>query len=308
MAETGEAGRERATHVAGAENTHPNGLHGVIVPVLDHALLFMRSLVFLTTLFLAFAAAAQQTDEVIVPQSGGAQVIIPVAGNAAGANGTYFRTDINVINLRNANQRVAMFWLPQGVAGSTTAVRTIDFTPLSGLSSEDFVGEILQRTGIGAIHFMAVNQDGTPDPNGVLHVTSRIWTPRPDGGEGTMSQTFPAIVRGAASPSILKVIFGQRRSAQYRLNAGVMNPASTTQRFRITAHISGTTGLDTQVTEIDVPARAIQQVTVGGTSAGTVQVLIENVTGTAGDWHGWASSVDNQSGDAWSQLAFSSAD
>ena len=43
---------------------------------------------------------------------------------------------------------------------------------------------------------------------------------------------------------------------------------------------------------------------VPGTSAGTVQVLIENLTGTAGEWHGWGSSVDNQSGDAWSQIAF----
>jgi hypothetical protein len=267
----------------------------------------MRTPVLLLTLFLALTSFAQQADDLIVPRAAAPQIIIPVTGNAAGANGTYFRTEINIINLRNADQRVALFWLPQGVAGSATPVRTVDFTPTSGFASEDFVGEILQRTGLGAIHFMAVNADGTPDPNGLLHVTSRIWTPRPDGGEGTMSQTFPAIVRGEASPSIVKAIFGQRRSSQYRLNVGVMNPASTTQRFRITAHITGT-GTDTQTTEIDVLPRSIQQITVGGTSSGTTQVLIENVTGTAGEWHGWASSVDNQSGDAWSQLAFSSAD
>jgi hypothetical protein len=268
----------------------------------------MRTSLFLTTLFLAVTAFAQRTNELIVPQSAAPQVVIPVAGNTAGANGTYFRTDINVINLRNANQRVAIYWLPQGVSGSTTPVRAIDFTPLSGLSSEDFVGEVLGRTGLGAIQFVAVTPQGVPDPNGLLHVTSRIWTPRPDAGPGTMSQTFPAIVGNGASPSILQVVFGQRRSGQYRLNVGVMNPSSTTQRFRITANISGTSGTDTQVTEIDVPARAIQQITVAGTSSGTVQVLIENLTGTAGDWHGWASSVDNQSGDAWSQVAFSSAD
>lgn len=272
------------------------------------ALLFMRTSLFLATLLLAVSSFAQRTNELVVPQSAAPQVVIPVAGNAAGANGTYFRTDINVINLRNTNQRVAMYWLPQGVSGSTTPVRSIDFTPLSGLSSEDFVGEVLQRTGLGAIQFVAVNPDGTPDLGGLLHVTARIWTPRPDGGEGTMSQTFPAIIRNEAAPSGLRVVFGQRRSSQYRLNVGVMNPSSTTQRFRITANISGTSGTDMQVTEVDVPARAIQQVTIGGTSSGTVQVLVENVTGTAGDWHAWASSVDNQSGDAWSQVAFSSAD
>lgn len=269
----------------------------------------MRNTLLLSfTLLLAVSSFAQQTDDLVVPQSAAPQIVIPVTGNAPGANGTYFRTDISVINLRNAAQRVALYWLPQGVAGSAAPDRAIDLNPLSGFSSEDFVGEILGKTGLGAILFVAVNADGTPDPNGLLHVTSRIWTPRPDGSAGTMSQTFPALVRGGSSPSAVKAVFGQRRTGQYRLNAGVMNPASATQRFRITAHISTGGGTDTQVTEIDVPARAIQQITVGGTSSGTVQVLIENLTGLTGEWHGWASSVDNQSGDAWSQIAFSSAD
>jgi hypothetical protein len=267
----------------------------------------MRISAVVLTLLFALTSFAQRTNEVIVPQSAAPQIIIPVTGNAAGANGTFFRTAIDVINLRNAPQRVALFWLPQGVSGSTTPLRTVDLNPLSGFASEDFVGEILNRTGLGAIRFVAVTEQGAPDPGGLLHVSSRIWTPRPDGGEGTMSQTFPAIIGGEASPSILKIVFGQRRSSQYRLNAGVMNPASTTQRFRLTARISGTVA-DTQVTEVDVLPRSIQQITFGGTSSGTVQVLIENITGTAGDWHGWASSVDNQSGDAWSQVAFSSAD
>jgi hypothetical protein len=268
----------------------------------------MRSLVFLLTLVLAFAAFAQQTDEVIVPRAAADQIVIPVAGSTAGANGTFFRTEVHIINLRNVAQRVAVYWLPQGSSGSTLPARVLDLNPLSGFASEDFVDEFLHQVGIGAIQFIAINADGSIDPNGLLHVTSRIWTPRPDGGAGTMSQTFPAIIRGESTPSILKIVFGQRRSSQYRLNVGAMNPSSTTQRFRITAHITGGSGTDTQTAEINVPARSIQQITVGGTSSGTVQVLIENVTGTAGDWHGWASSVDNQSGDAWSQVAFSSGD
>lgn len=265
----------------------------------------MRTQLLLLTLVLTATAFAQQSDDLIVPRSAAPQIVVPVTGNAAGANGTHFRTDVNVINLRNADQRVALFWLPQGASGSLLVpVRTIELRALSGFSSEDFVGEILSREGLGAIHFVAVNAEGSPDPNGLLHVTSRIWTPRPDGASGTMSQTFPAIIRGGTEPAALKAIFGLRRSVQYRLNVGVMNPASTTQRFRITAHISGVGGPDTQTQEIDVLARSIHQVLVPGTSSGSVQVLIENITGTAGEWHGWGSSVDNQSGDAWSQIAF----
>ncbi|MGZ5444144.1 MAG: hypothetical protein ACXW5U_20160 [Thermoanaerobaculia bacterium] len=266
----------------------------------------MRISLVLLTILLAVATFAQQSDDLIVPRSAAPDVVVPVTGNAAGANGTHFRTEINIINLRNADQRVALYWLPQGSSGSAgQPVGTLDLRPLSGFASEDFVGEVLGRTGLGAIQFLAVHADGTPDANGLLHVTSRIWTPRPDGAAGTMSQTFPAIIRGESAPTILKAIFGLRRGAQYRLNAGVMNPASTTQRFRITAHISGTAGTDTQTVDIDVLPRSIHQVLMPGTSSGTVQVLIENVTGTAGEWHGWASSIDNESGDAWSQIAFS---
>ncbi len=265
----------------------------------------MRTSFLLLAFFLAVTSFAQQSDDLIVPRSAAPDVVVPVTGNAAGANDTHFRTEVNIISLRNADQRVALFWLPQGSSGSGQSVGTLELRPLSGFASEDFVGEVLGRTGLGAIRFQAVHADGTSDANGLLHVTSRIWTPRPDGGAGTMSQTFPAIIRGESAPTILKAIFGLRRGAQYRLNAGVMNPASTTQRFRITAHISGTAGTDTQAVDIDVLPRSIHQILVPGTSSGTVQVLIENVTGTAGEWHGWASSIDNESGDAWSQIAFS---
>lgn len=264
----------------------------------------MRTTLVLLATFLAVTAFAQQSDDLIVPRSAAPDVLVPVTGDAAGANGTHFRTEINIINLRNADQRVALYWLPQGSSGMSQPVGTLELRPLSGFASENFVGEVLGRTGLGAIRFEAVHADGTPDPSGLLHVTSRIWTPRPDGAAGTMSQTFPAIIRGESAPAILKAIFGLRRGSQYRLNAGVMNPASTTQRFRITAHISGTSTTDTQTVDIDVLPRSIHQVLVPGTSSGTVQVLIENVTGTAGEWHGWASSIDNESGDAWSQIAF----
>lgn len=265
----------------------------------------MRTSLLLVSLLIALTAPAQQLHDLIVPRSAAPAVIVPVNGNAQGAGGTYFRSDINVINLRNAAQRVALYWLPQGQSGSLTVpVRTIEMNALSGFSSEDFVGEILDRQGLGAIHFVAVQPSGALDTGGLLHVTSRIWTPRPDGAAGTMSQTFPAIIRGETVPATLRIVFGLRRSTQYRLNAGVMNPATTTQRFRVTASISGAGGTDSQVMEFDVPPLSIHQQLVPGTSAGTVQVLIENLTGTAGEWHGWGSSVDNQSGDAWSQIAF----
>lgn len=261
----------------------------------------MRTL--LLTLALALPLSAQVANEVIIPRAAAARIYMPVAGNAAGSNGTFFRTDLNLINLRSTPQRVLIFWLPQGTTGSTAPMATLEIPAQQGISSENFVSEILGRSGLGAIEFVGVNADNSFDQSAALHVTSRIWTPRPDGGVGTMSQTFPAVVAGSQGIDIVKAVFGQRRGPQYRLNVGAMNPSSSTERFRVTVTVSGSGGTDSVALEFDVPARAIQQVLVPGTSSGNVQVLIEDIGGGAGDWQGWASSIDNQSGDAWSQIA-----
>ena len=256
----------------------------------------------IAALLLTTSLFAQTSNDVVIPRAAAARVIVPVAGNTVGANGTFYRSDISVINLRNATQRIQIFWFPLGAQGSLAPIATITLPPRQGTLSDqgDFVGEILRTTGLGGIELVGVTEQGVFDPDAQLHVTSRIWTPRPDGAAGTMSQTLPAIVAGQSDTATLKTAFGLRRGSQYRLNVGVMNPASTTQRFRFTIVAAG---LITDTFELDVPPRAIRQELAPGTSSGYVQVLIENIGGGAGDWQGWASSVDNQSGDAWSQIA-----
>lgn len=254
-------------------------------------------------LLLTTPLLAQTTNDLVIPRAAAPRVLVPVAGSTPGANGTYFRSDISIINLRDVAQQVYLYWLPHGQPGSNTPLGSITIPAQQGISSEDFVSEIVGTTGLGGLEIIGVTTAGSFDPDARLHVTSRVWTPRPDGGPGTMSQTLPTIVADSTGTSIVKAVFGLRRTAQHRLNVGVMNPSATTQRFRITVAISGTTGTSTQVLELDVPGRAIRQELVPGTSSGIVQVLIEDIGGGAGDWQGWASSVDNQSGDAWSQIA-----
>jgi hypothetical protein len=258
------------------------------------------------TLFLSLLIAAPMLADMYVPQAGATKLIIPVAGNAAGANGTYFRSDISVSNLRNISQKVAIYWLPQGGSGTVvTPLRVFDVPANRGFSSEDFVDSVIDRTGLGAIEVVGVQGDGvTLDPDARLHVTSRIWTPRPDGGAGTMSQPFPAIVAGATPLTNAKAIFGLRRGSQFRLNVGVYNPSSQNQRFHVQVSISGTSGTDVVNLDIDVLPRSMQQVLVPGTSTGIVQMIVEDLEGGAGDWQTWGSSNDNQSGDAWSQMGF----
>lgn len=264
----------------------------------------MRIPTLLLTLFLTATAMAQQTDDLIIPISGAPDILVPAAGDVTGVNGTHFRSDISIINLRNVSQRVQLYWLPQGSSGQAIAPVTIDLGALSGFQSDNFVGSVLNRTGLGSIEILGVTQAGFPDPDARLHVAARIWTPRPDGGAGTMSQTFPAIAL-VTDQAKLKSIFGLRRSGQYRLNVGISNPTSQARRFRVTTLIVPSSGAPVQSQfDVDVAPASMEQRAVIGTTEGIAQILVEEITSpaVAGTWHTWASAVDNLSGDAWSQM------
>jgi len=264
----------------------------------------MRISAIVLTLFLAATLTAQQTDDLIIPIAGAPDILIPAAGDVPGVNGTHFRSDISIINLRNVPQRVQLYWLPQGASGQAIAPVTIDVSALSGFQTDDFVASVLSRSGLGSIEVLGVTQAGIPDPEARLHVASRIWTPRPDGGAGTMSQTFPAIAIVSDNAKV-KAIFGLRRTAQYRLNVGVSNPTPQPRRFRVTTVINTSSGAVQSQFDVDVAAASMEQRGVIGTPEGISQVLIEDITSPAvtGTWHAWASAIDNLSGDAWSQMA-----
>ena len=118
--------------------------------------------ILIAVLLLSTSLFAQTTNDLIIPRAAAPRVIVPVAGNTAGANGTFYRSDISVINLRNATQRIHIFWYPLGTSGSLTPIRTITLPPQQGTLSDqaDFVGEILQTTGLGGLEFVGVTEQG----------------------------------------------------------------------------------------------------------------------------------------------------
>lgn len=247
-------------------------------------------------LLAALLSALPLSADLIVPQTSAPRILIPVAGDTPGANGTYFRSDITIVNLREIEQRVMLLWYPQ--EGSPVS-RTISIGPRSGISSEDFVRNVLQLTGVGAIDIVAVNAESALDPLGQLHATARIWTPQPNVAGGEMSQPFPALVFSSSQPPI-KWILGMRRDPQHRLNVGIVNPSSTTQRFRVSIF-----GGSNSATEVEVPAQSVRQFAMPGQDY-VAQITVQNITGTGTSttWHAWASSIHNVTGDAWSQTAF----
>jgi hypothetical protein len=246
-------------------------------------------------IFLATAAAA----DLITPQTSSSRILIPIAGETPGAFGTHFRTDISLTNFRDTEQRVALRWLPADRSGADVPLRFITINGRSGISSNDFVGQVLGQSGLGGILIYGVDAQGQFDENAQLHATSRIWTPEPNVPNGTMSQAFPAIVYEPAV-SRIKWILGMRRSEQYRLNVGVVNPHATAMAFRVRV-ITATGAVETR--DLVLQPYSIHQEGMGGTSE-PFQIIVESAETDVTAWQAWASSIDNVTGDAWSQMAF----
>ena len=253
-------------------------------------------------------AAAPHPDNVVVPLSAASQVLIPVAGSTPGGFGTFFRSDITIINFASHDQQVRLQWLPQG---GTPVSTTITITAQNGIRSSDFVTDYLKQSGLGAIIVSGVTSSGAVDNSALLYASSRIWTNQP-GSNGTMSQSLPAVPMNALFPMSTAGFFavgGADNPANYRTNVGIVNTdPTTTQTFTILVPIAvpsgGTTGNAFLVT---LPPMSMAQVAVGTGLSPTQQIIVRNTTPGIllpnPNWIAYVSNVDNISGDAWSELA-----
>ena len=238
------------------------------------------------------------------------QILISAAGSTQGLNGTFFHSDISIMNYRNAEQQVSLQWLPQGASGGSIPPRVITIPALSGIISEDFVVTVMQQTGLGAILITAVTSTGSLDPGGLLYVTSRIWSPQPDKPNGTVSQTFPPLATGALNAASQVFILGQRIDSRYRTNVGIVNLDPVNERtFDIQQSCNPPpilpVGPCTITTTVTVQPLSMQQVALPSAPATVLQILISPRPGIDPRlWAAYGSSVDNVTGDSWSSLAF----
>jgi hypothetical protein len=256
----------------------------------------MRNAIIATLAVLITTAASGQ---LVATRPASQQFLIPAAGAQAGSGGTFFRSDITIINYRDADQRVRFQWLPQEVSGAGgVAVETI-IAAHSGIASEDFVTTIMQRSGLGAILVTAIDATGALDPRAQLAGTSRIWTPQPSSG-GTTSQSLPLVATSDINSSVVAIL-GARRDARYRTNVGIVNVSSDVQTFQVV--VFGSFGTETR--QIDVqPLSMVLFAVTGAASALPLQIQVQNVStvSRSSNFVAYASSVDNVTGDAWTTL------
>jgi len=246
----------------------------------------MKTLVVVTALLLAIPAAAQE-------------LLVPAAGSTPGVGGTFFHSDIAIFNHRDVSQRVTLRWLPQAGAPNINPI-TVTVPAFSAISSEDFVAEILHTTGLGSILVQPIDQNGNPMLNTGVAVTSRIWTPQP-GTQGVVSQSFSAVPTAQIDSRQLLLVLGQRIDQRFRTNVGIVNlDAAQTMEFDI---IQNTADSTTIITHVTVPPASMQQV---GLPFAPVPVLDLGVQvrspSTATRWIAYGSTVENVTGDSWSNI------
>jgi hypothetical protein len=248
---------------------------------------------------LAVLIATAASGQLVATRPSSQQFLIPAAGAQPGNGGTFFRSDVTIINYRDADQRVRLQWLPQNVSGAGGAAVETTIAARSGIASEDFVTTVMQRSGLGAILVTAIDANGAFDTRAQLVGTSRIWTPQPSSG-GTMSQSLPSVATTDINSSTVAIL-GARRDARYRTNVGIVNISNDVQTFQVA--VFGSFG--TETTQIDVqPLSMVLFGVTGPSSTLPLQIQVQNITAVSrsSNFVAYASSVDNVTGDAWTTL------
>lgn len=260
--------------------------------------------VLLSTLSVFAGNSSTLQPSLVAPRSATNSLLIPAAGSLAGGNGTFFKTDLTLTNFRDADQKVAVQWMPRALSGNTIPPVIMTVPRLSSIVSEDFVGQELRQSGLGSIQVTAVLADNTVDPGGQLHATARIWTFQP-GSVGTVSQTFPTLPLSDITTRPLTIL-GHRQDGRYRTNVGVINlDPEVDQNFEVL--VSNRTDLLVQM-NVELPPRSMQQVALPeriNTDFLKIKVIPRPPNPNRVPFFTvYGASVDNVTGDSWSTLGF----
>lgn len=223
--------------------------------------------------------------------------VIAVVGNTAGGGGTYFRSDVMVINNRQVPQTIDFFYLPAGAGCNAIRLESYTFPANYWYSWSDFVADVFETSGLGSVVAFAVDAFDNVDPNANIDGFSRIWTPVP-GFRGTASQSFPPVTLSDYPWGQLAL--GLRNDADFRTNLAILNylPDSPGATRVFDVWVGGGTGL-TQEYTVSVPPCSLVLQAIPSGNYGPL-IIDAEPRDSFGGWYGFGSTVDNHSGDNWS--------
>ena len=222
--------------------------------------------------------------------------IFPLIGNTPGANGTYFYSDGTLVNNKDQQQVLRLFFFPAGAQTCNgVPVRDVTIPPYHWYEYGDIIANLFGLNGLGSLGVIAIDSFGNYDPTAHVDATVRIYTATPGGGSA--SQTFESIALSDYGGS--ELIFGLRSDSSFRTNYGIFNYLGYTRTFD--TYFDGFNNVTAQ-SSLTVPPCSVVFTSVP--SRNFIGLLINVVPrDDGGGWYGFASSVDNISGDSWSVSA-----
>lgn len=226
--------------------------------------------------------------------------LFAVVGSSPGAQGTYFRSEVTLVNNDTTSaQYVVAYYFPAAPGGgSCTGVQAqqIRMDANTFYVWPDFVNSVFHATGLGSVVVFGTDSAGNFDSTANIDGFSRIWTPVA-GFQGTASQSFPSVaISGFPGP---QYIFGLRQDPDFRTNLFIFNylPTGGTAPRTFSVQAVGTTGA-TASFSMSVPPCSLTFQSISG-NLGSMALSIAPPD-SGGGWFAFGSSNDNHSGDNWS--------
>jgi hypothetical protein len=151
--------------------------------------------------------------------------VIPAVASAAGAAGTYWSTQLVVVNPGDQATTVTVTYTPRGEDGSSVYESTsVSFAPGSTRTWDDPLLELFGHAGVGALELRGPG----------LAVDSRTWTPAADGGgygQGIPSLASNELLTLDREPEAMAG--GVVEDAAFRTNLGLCEVWGETVTVRI---------------------------------------------------------------------------
>jgi len=170
------------------------------------------------------------------------RLIIPAAAYAAGAEGAFFQTDVDLSNAGESGAEYRFIWMPRG-QNNNDALESELFTLGAGQSIryQNVLAEVfdLEPDAFGALRIDASSIE--------LHALARIANTPPQSGAGSFGQAVVSIGPCDCTErnDRRRLLFGTE-NADMRFNVGCLNASDKATRVRFELHRSDGTLLGTE--------------------------------------------------------------
>jgi len=251
-------------------------------------------------LFTSTWGGCETSDEVMgaVPAaptaaSEGVELCIPAGAHWAGAQGTNWRTDLEVHNPGETTAAVTVDLLKRDIDNSAPMSRSFNLAAGRSVRYGDVVESLFGYAGAAGFRLRA--------PAGKLIATSRTFN---DQTTGTYGQFVPSYAAGEAIVSgqrarLIQLTHNPDLSAGYRTNIGFVNAGSTAITLMIDLYDAAGVNLGTvteglrpfEYRQID---RIFERVTAGAVADGYAVLSSSN---SGARFFAYASVIDNRTGD-----------